>query len=161
MTATRNYSVRTDWGRFGVSFRGGRVCGLVFPNGRLRAPQLDGREAGPGRELAEQLRAYLAGQRVRFRVAVDLSDGTPFQQAVWRAMARIPYGRVRTYAQLAADVCRPGAARAVGGAAGSNPLPLIIPCHRVVATGGLGGFSARGGVALKRRLLELEGAQLV
>jgi methylated-DNA-[protein]-cysteine S-methyltransferase len=83
--------------------------------------------------------------------------GTRFQRSVWRAMEKIPRGETRTYAQIAAAAGRPGAARAVGTACGANPLPLIVPCHRVVASGGgLGGFSA--GLAVKKKLLRLEGA---
>ncbi|MBU6505104.1 MAG: methylated-DNA--[protein]-cysteine S-methyltransferase [Betaproteobacteria bacterium] len=85
----------------------------------------------------------------------DIS-GTPFQQAVWKALQRIPAGTVWTYGQLAARVGHPGAARAVGSACGANPIPFLIPCHRVVASnGGLGGFGL--GLAVKRALLAREG----
>jgi methylated-DNA-[protein]-cysteine S-methyltransferase len=86
--------------------------------------------------------------------------GTDFQQRVWEAMRRIPFGHVRTYGEIAREVG--GEARAVGAACGANPIPIIIPCHRVVAGGGhLGGFSSRGGVETKRALLQLEGALLL
>lgn len=81
--------------------------------------------------------------------------GTPFQRAVWDALRRIPRGATRTYAELARELGRPGAARAVGAAAGANPLPVIVPCHRLLAADGLGGFS--GGLPTKRALLALEG----
>ncbi|NLX22714.1 MAG: methylated-DNA--[protein]-cysteine S-methyltransferase [Phycisphaerae bacterium] len=110
--------------------------------------------------LREQLRAYFAGQRVRFDVKLDLDALTPFQRSVLRACARIRYGATMTYGQLADRVGHPGAARAVGGALARNPVPLVIPCHRVVAAdGSLGGFSAEQGVALKRWLLDLEAAK--
>lgn len=81
--------------------------------------------------------------------------GTPFQQAVWQQMQAIPYGEARTYGEIARWLR--SAARAVGVACGRNPIPIIIPCHRVVAAGGLGGFSGAGGVETKHWLLELEG----
>lgn len=82
-------------------------------------------------------------------------DGTPFQMAVWRVTRAIPRGETRTYGQLAAQIGHPGSARAVGAAEGANPVPIVVPCHRVVgANGDLTGFG--GGLALKRRLLELE-----
>ena len=83
---------------------------------------------------------------------------TAFQRAIWRAMQRIPRGRTMTYAELARRAGRPRASRAAGGACGANPLPLFVPCHRIVATGGgLGGFS--GGLAWKVHLLRVEGAR--
>ncbi len=81
--------------------------------------------------------------------------GTPFQQKVWRQLLTIPPGETATYGELAAAIG--SAPRAVGGAVGRNPVPIIIPCHRVVAAAGLGGFSAPGGVATKKKLLRLEG----
>ena len=90
---------------------------------------------------------------------MDLDSCPPFQQAVLRATARIPRGQVRTYGQLAAQLGKPGAARAVGNALAANPFPLVIPCHRVVRAGGrLGGFG--GGSALKRALLAREGVAI-
>lgn len=91
--------------------------------------------------------------------AVDLADLTPFQQRALRATAAIPRGEVRTYGEIAAAIGAPGAARAVGSALAGNPVPLIIPCHRVVrADGRLGNYSGPGGPGSKRRLLEWEGA---
>jgi len=102
-----------------------------------------------------EIREYLAGRRRRFTVPADLSAATPFHRKALAALARVPYGRTVTYGQLAARAGRPRAARAVGQAMANNPLPLIFPCHRVVASGGgLGGFG--GGLGLKRRLLALE-----
>lgn len=105
-------------------------------------------------EARDQLLAYLAGRRHSFSLPLA-PGGSDFQRQVWAALLRIPWGQTRTYGELARRLGREGAARAVGTANGANPLPLLIPCHRVVAAGGLGGYS--GGVALKRRLLELEG----
>src|SRR5206468_215087 len=91
--------------------------------------------------------------------ALDLGAATSFERAVFDATRAIPPGRTRTYGEVARAIGRPGAARAVGAALGRNPVPVVVPCHRVVgARGALVGFSAEGGVELKRRLLELEGA---
>jgi methylated-DNA-[protein]-cysteine S-methyltransferase len=107
--------------------------------------------------LQRELSAYLGGSLVRFSVRLDLSGVTAFQRQVLKACAKIPYGRTVTYGELARRVGRAGAARAVGAAMARNPVPIVIPCHRVIAANGsLGGFSAEQGVALKRRLLELE-----
>lgn len=105
----------------------------------------------------EQLGQYLAGQRRQFDLPLDLSQGTAFQQRVWAACAQIPYGETVSYRELARRAGLPGRARGVGQAMARNPLPLVVPCHRVVgADGRLVGFG--GGLALKRRLLALERA---
>ncbi|MFN2331521.1 MAG: methylated-DNA--[protein]-cysteine S-methyltransferase [Halomonas sp.] len=106
-------------------------------------------------DAREQVLAYLDGRRRSFSLPLA-PGGSDFQRQVWAALLRIPWGKTRTYGELARRLGREGAARAVGAANGANPLPLLIPCHRVVAVGGLGGYS--GGLALKRRLLELEGS---
>jgi O-6-methylguanine DNA methyltransferase len=107
------------------------------------------------RPILEQIAAYARGERKRFDVHLDLR-GTAFQRAVWEAERRIPYGETRTYGQVARSLGKPAAVRAVGGASGKNPVPLLVPCHRIVAQGGIGGFSC--GLHHKRRLLALEGA---
>ncbi|WP_456432386.1 methylated-DNA--[protein]-cysteine S-methyltransferase [Thermosulfuriphilus sp.] len=104
--------------------------------------------------LFEQLRIYLSGRPVSFEIPLDLR-GSSFQEIVWRALREIPFGATITYGQLACRIGRPRAARAVGMALAQNPVPILVPCHRVVAKGGLGGFS--GGLELKRFLLNLEG----
>ncbi|HMK63314.1 MAG TPA: methylated-DNA--[protein]-cysteine S-methyltransferase [Acidimicrobiales bacterium] len=102
-----------------------------------------------------QLEEYFAGRRRRFDIPLSVS-GTDFQCDVWRSLAEIPYGAVVSYAELAEMVGRPTAFRAVGQANGANPIPIVLPCHRVVATGGrIGGYG--GGLPMKRRLLALEG----
>ncbi len=99
---------------------------------------------------------YLAGRSRTLDFPIDLSGGTPFQRRVWQAALRIPYGRARSYHWIASKVGGRKYARAVGNALGTNPVPLIVPCHRVVAhDASLGGFS--GGLKTKRRLLKLEG----
>jgi AraC family transcriptional regulator of adaptative response/methylated-DNA-[protein]-cysteine methyltransferase len=105
-------------------------------------------------EVERQLRAYLAGERRTFDLPVDV-PGSPFQEAVWAELRRIPFGSTISYRELAARVGVPAASRAVGRANGSNRLAVIIPCHRVIASGGgLGGYG--GGLAAKRWLLDLE-----
>jgi methylated-DNA-[protein]-cysteine S-methyltransferase len=107
----------------------------------------------------EQLRAYFAGERTGFDVPLDLSRLTDFQLSVLQAARRIPAGSVWTYGQVARSIGKPKASRAVGQALGRNPVPIVIPCHRVVASGGgLGGYSGGGGLDSKRWLLHLEGA---
>lgn len=106
---------------------------------------------------ARQLREYFAGARTRFTVPLHL-EGTVFQKQAWAAMRRIPYGKTISYARQARAIGRPRATRAVGTANGSNPVPIIVPCHRVIASdGSLGGYAL--GLAMKRRLLALEGAR--
>src|SRR5438093_10320627 len=108
------------------------------------------------REARTQLVAFLEGKRRGLDFPVDLSGGSTFQRRVWRAILRIPYGRVRSYKWVALRVGGPRYARAVGRALGSNPVPIVIPCHRVVSQdASLGGFTGR--LRIKRRLLQLEG----
>jgi O-6-methylguanine DNA methyltransferase len=109
--------------------------------------------------VAEQVRAYLAGDQRAFTADLDLRGHTPFELAVWAAASRIPYGETRSYGWIAAQVGGgPGAAQAVGAALGDNPIPLIIPCHRVLGSDGtLHGFA--GGLEMKARLLDLERGQ--
>ncbi len=102
-----------------------------------------------------ELSAYFQGLSQDFSVSVRL-EGPPFFRRVWEELSRIPYGESITYQGLAAGLGRPGAARAVGQALAKNPVPIIIPCHRVVAKQGLGGFGP--GLPWKKRLLELEAA---
>jgi methylated-DNA-[protein]-cysteine S-methyltransferase len=114
------------------------------------------RDQGSFREVAEQLRAYFAGELREFDLPLA-PRGTRFQREVWAALREIPYGRTVSYGELAEAVGRPGAARAVGAANGRNPISIVIPCHRVIgAAGALTGYG--GGIANKRRLLELEAA---
>jgi len=111
------------------------------------------------RHAVAQLGEYFRGERRAFDLKLDLSAGTPFQQRVWQGTADIPFGEVRSYGELAAAIGAPGTARAVGQALGANPVPIVVPCHRVVsADGGLGGFAL--GLRIKRALLRLEGHAL-
>jgi methylated-DNA-[protein]-cysteine S-methyltransferase len=106
----------------------------------------------------EQLAEWFAGERTRFELPLRPA-GTPFQRAVWRLLAEIPFGQTMSYGELARRLGRPGSARAVGAANGRNPLPVIVPCHRVIGgDGGLTGYG--GGLDRKEWLLRLEGALL-
>ena len=137
------------------------LCALLFPTEPLLEP------AGPRleltahpllREAGQQLLAYLNRTRQDFDLPLSL-QGTPFQRLVWQQLRTIPYGRTRTYGELAAAIGDRHKARAVGGAAHANPLAIIIPCHRLIgADGSLTGFG--GGLAMKQTLLELEGAPI-
>jgi len=107
-------------------------------------------------EAQAQLINYLAGTRRSFDLSLDLSRGTSFQRKVWQTLRRVSYGRLRSYQWVAVRVGGSQYARAVGNAVGANPMPIVIPCHRIVAQdGSLGGFS--GGLPTKRKLLALEG----
>jgi methylated-DNA-[protein]-cysteine S-methyltransferase len=120
-------------------------------------------EAGPReRRLVDRMIDYAAGGKVRFDdIAVRTAATTPFQRRVLAACRAIPFGQTRSYRDLARRAGAPGAARAVGSVMARNACPLIIPCHRVIASDGrIGGFSAPQGVALKRRLLNMEAAAL-
>ena len=110
-------------------------------------------------DVERQLREYFDGSRTEFDVPLDLR-GTDFQLGAWRALCRIPYGTTVSYADQAAMIGSPRATRAVGSANGRNPIPIIVPCHRVVARdGSLGGYSL--GLDMKRALLALEGVSVV
>jgi methylated-DNA-[protein]-cysteine S-methyltransferase len=134
--------------------RGGALAAINF-GGRI------GAAAAPApspllAEAAAQLAAYFAGARRDFDLPLAM-EGSAHHRAVWAAMARIPYGRTASYGDLARETG--SAPRAVGAACGANPIPIVVPCHRVLAAGGgIGGYSGRGGAGTKRALLKLEGA---
>jgi methylated-DNA-[protein]-cysteine S-methyltransferase len=113
--------------------------------------------SGAASEAHEQLQAFLAGERTHFKLCLNL-HGTPFEKKVWEAVARIEWGQTRSYGQLADQLGRSGAARAIGRANARNPVPLVVPCHRVIGSdGSLTGFA--GGVEAKAWLLEREAVQ--
>jgi methylated-DNA-[protein]-cysteine S-methyltransferase len=110
---------------------------------------------GDGHRAVQELTAYFAGDLTEFSVPVRMVGGSAFERAVWAQIAAIPYGEMLTYGEIATALGDPGAARAVGTACNHNPVPVIVPCHRVVGAGGkMVGFG--GGLDRKRRLLELE-----
>jgi len=109
------------------------------------------------RAAVAQLQAYFAGERRDFELPLDLQSGTPFQQSVWAALLAIPAGGTTSYGAIARQVGKPQAARAIGAAVGRNPVSIVVPCHRVLGTGGsLTGYA--GGLERKTALLQLEGA---
>lgn len=158
------FSTASGW--MGLAGRNARVCGLMLghPDRQsviVQASSMFGdrwRQSDWAPELAARLQAYLQGAVDDFAdVKLELPDSTPFQQAVRKAVRDIPYGQTATYAEIAGRAGSPRAARGVGSVMSSNRIPILIPCHRVVASGGrLGGFSAPQGVDLKRWLLERE-----
>ncbi|MBQ8179598.1 MAG: methylated-DNA--[Candidatus Methanomethylophilaceae archaeon] len=133
----------------------GRITGVYLPSSNL--PPMDDEETDPLSEAGLQLNEYLAGKRREFDLDIHYT-GTEFRMAVMEEIRRIPYGEVRTYKEIATAVGSPNSSRAVGNVCAENPLPIIVPCHRVVpSTGGYGYYE--GGTALKRRLIEHEGSQ--
>ena len=130
---------------------------ITFPQrGRAASPEPEWQESqrGPVGEAMRQLREYFAGKRADFDLPLA-PEGTAFQRSVWRQLQEIPYGETISYGELARRVGNPKASRAVGSANGANPLPIVIPCHRVIAGDGtLGGFG--GGLPTKQTLLALE-----
>jgi methylated-DNA-[protein]-cysteine S-methyltransferase len=119
------------------------------------------RDIGHLAEAVQQVRQYLAGDRLHFVLPLDLRFMTDFQRRVLTTVARVPPGQVTTYGDLARRIQRPKGARAVGQALGHNPIPIVLPCHRVLAADGdLTGYSGRGGIETKRYLLTLEGVDL-
>ncbi|MBX3303660.1 MAG: methylated-DNA--[protein]-cysteine S-methyltransferase [Nitrospira sp.] len=156
----------SPWGWMGISESSKGIHAIVLPKRSKRAVESDLRaqssepvQQGESARLEaarHQLLDYLAGKRNTFDVPLDLSRGTSFQRHVWRTLRRVPYGKLRSYQWIAARVGGPHYARAVGNAVGANPLPIVVPCHRIVAhDASLGGFS--GGLSMKRKLLSLEG----
>lgn len=144
--------IRTEWGVFHVAWDSQGVTRLLFPNQPCPEPLhesdlLDG--------LAKELGEYLEGERPGFTVPLSL-DASAFSLEVWEALCAVPYGETVTYGELAAGLGRPGAGRAVGRAVAINPVPILIPCHRVVGKRGLGGFGP--GLDWKERILSLERA---
>ena len=132
----------------------GTECPAAAPALRGREPDWDVVE-----ETVRQLRAYFSGKLVQFHLPLK-PKGTPFQMQVWRELQNIPYGTVISYGELARRIGKPKASRAVGAANGANPIPIIIPCHRVIGSNGkITGYA--GGVPIKEALLELERVRLV
>ena len=147
-TATA-FIVASDLVALAVTVSDGAITSIELNRRGSRGP-----ETPLERQAAAELEEYLAGRRTEFTVPLR-PQGTAFDHRVWDAVASIPYGETGTYGEIARAIGNPNGARAVGTANGRNPVPIIIPCHRVVAAGGkLGGYG--GGLPLKRRLLDLE-----
>jgi len=162
----RSVPIPTEAGEFVAHFSARGLAGLDFPARRHR-PHSEPADAAATipdlarweRLTANALRNVLAGKPPAALPPFDWRGATEFQQSIWRALLRIPLGQTSTYAEVAASAGHPRAVRAAGSACGANPIPVLVPCHRVVAARGkLGGFS--GGLDWKRRLLGREGVQL-
>jgi methylated-DNA-[protein]-cysteine S-methyltransferase len=176
----KNIIFQSDWGWVGLVATERGVAAVVLPMPTRRAveralrPALNGSSAPThpsgapsGRRNSQSASGhlklariavlrYLQGKARSFNLPLDLDGQPSFRVKVWKVLQGIPYGRVRSYGWVARKVGKPRAARAIGGACGANPVPLLVPCHRVIAgDGSLGGFS--GGVGVKKRLLKLEG----
>ena len=157
---------RTPWGWMGISETTKGIDAVVLPKASRQAVLSELRAASAAlleaqvssrlREARAQLIDFLAGTRKSFDLSLDLSSGTSFQRKVWRTLRRVSYGQLRSYQWVAVRVGGRRYARAVGNAVGANPMPIVIPCHRIVAQDtSLGGYS--GGLHTKRKLLTLEG----
>ena len=156
----------TPWGWMGISETTKGIDAIVLPKASKKAVESslrtlsevhpDGAPSSRLREARRQVVEFIRRRRATFDMPLDVSQGTAFQRQVWRTLQRVPYGKVRSYQWIALRVGGRRYARAVGNAVGANPLPIVIPCHRIVAhDASLGGFS--GGLAMKRKLLTLEG----
>jgi methylated-DNA-[protein]-cysteine S-methyltransferase len=144
----------TPIGRLVLESDGDVLIGIWLPT-QAMPKQGNGHDAPPVlKETATQLEEYFARERTDFDVPMEL-DGTEFQKEVWAELTRIPYGTTISYGELARRVGRPKGPRAVGQANGRNPIPIIVPCHRVLASNGIGGYG--GGLPMKRTLLATEG----
>ena len=138
----------------------GEPPGDVLERVRKKLPVAVKADEQRTRPYLEKLGAYLRGESRLDDMAIDTCLMSPFQKRVLLELRKVPAGSVVTYGELAHRIGKPGAARAVGGALARNPIPLVLPCHRVIASdGGLGGFSSPDGVATKARLLALEGVE--
>ncbi len=146
--------VLSEWGLLRIAFGESTPREIERIAGRLR-PRTEPAKVY-GEPLEEELRSYFGGKPQSFKIPVDYALVTPFSADVLTALRKVPFGRTTTYGDLAGQVGRPRAARAVGQAVGANPIPIVIPCHRVFASDGtLGGYS--GGLHRKKKLLEIEG----
>jgi len=157
-----NYAyLETPIGKLLIAGDNEAICHIGFPKkGKPVQPEADWKPSsrGPVAEAIRQLREYFTGCRTGFDLPLK-PEGTPFQENVWRHLQDIPYGETISYGELARRVGNPNASRAVGAANGCNPIPIVIPCHRVIGSNGkLVGFG--GGLPIKEALLALETKQL-
>jgi methylated-DNA-[protein]-cysteine S-methyltransferase len=158
MYPIRQVTWKNQLGTWGLAARNDQLIELLTPEHRRISNWAEASSELDQffRSVVDQLEAYFAGERLSFDIPFEL-NGTPFQISVWQQLLLIPYGETRTYGQLAEAIGNPAASRAVGAANGRNPLSLVVPCHRVIGTGGaLTGYA--GGLKCKNYLLELEQA---
>jgi len=158
------FSIATSLGNFVAEYSENGLAGLSFPNGKKAAP-----DGAVGENTSSQIRQWhhlteaalkrmLSGEKPAKFPPLDL-QGTEFQKSVWREMLKIPCGKTKSYGEIARAVGKPKAMRAVGGACGANSIPVLVPCHRVLAANNkIGGFGS--GLGWKCKLLEIEGVQL-
>lgn len=155
--ATKQHTVLdSPYGPLTLVATDGVLSALYMTDQRHRPPEetFGVPDPEPFGEVIQQLTGYFAGERTTFDLTLDLA-GTPFQRSVWAELLKIPYGETRTYGELAEELGKPGASRAVGLANGKNPVGIIVPCHRVIgASGSLTGYG--GGLDRKQRLLAFE-----
>ena len=155
--------VESPFGTFGVASTAKGLLTMLLPRENLNHQAVI-RKLSPGAEIVpddghnaeavRQLREYLAGERQHWDLQLDMR-GTPFQVAVWKAVYDVPYGQTASYGDIARQIGNPAAVRAVGAANGANPLPPVVPCHRIIGSNGkLTGYG--GGLPLKQKLLDLE-----
>jgi len=166
-TAEAWSEITTPLGQLFIATNDRGLCAIKFgrleTNSKSRFKSGDAMAGGKSllNRVSAQLKEYFSGQRRRFDLPVDLSPLTPFQREVLAVTNRIPWGEVWSYQRIAQEMGRPKSSRAVGQALGRNTIPIVIPCHRVVASdGGLGGYCGKAGLDLKRWLLRHEGARL-
>ena len=157
-------AIPTSDGNFVAHYSENGLAGLNFPSERKSRvlstnPKTSVQVLRWHRTTAEALKQMLAGRAVKHLPPLDWSGTTDFQQSVWREMLKIPVGKTRSYGEIAERIKNPKAVRAVGGACGANPIPVLVPCHRILAANQkIGGFS--GGLEWKRNLLKREGIVL-
>ena len=143
--------VNTSLGCIEITEQSGFISGVAWSKSQASEQHS---ESSLLQEATTQIKAYFKGELTHFTLPIK-AEGTPFQQRIWDEMRKIPYGQVMTYGSVAQKIG--SHARAVGSACGKNPIPVIVPCHRIVGQAGLGGFSAGKGQETKRQLLKLEG----
>jgi len=150
-------AVDTPVGRLGIAERGGQIVQVSWspsPDGDRTQQSPDGETTPLLAEAARQMAAYFAGELTAFDLPLG-PGGSEFERGIFDAMCAIPYGQTRTYGDIARELGTYG--QPVGQACGANPIPVIIPCHRVLSATGLGGYSGQGGIETKIALLKLEG----
>jgi methylated-DNA-[protein]-cysteine S-methyltransferase len=158
MQVSHVFFYETEIGIISISELEGKIKSLCFSNARISELNIQLEESEVLKEAHAQLKAYLNGKLREFSLPLA-PDGTEFQLHVWKALCDIPYGATASYKEIAAAVNNPKACRAVGNANNKNPISIIIPCHRVIASNGkLAGYG--GGISIKEKLLRLEGVNI-
>ena len=153
-------TVKTEWGYSKLIFSKKGLVALSFPEFRRRNPKSFCPEYAGCKNICDQLKKYFKGVRMKFDCKINFDIFRPFERRVFKSIFRVPYGKVISYGQAAINIGNKNASRAVGNALSKNPIPIIIPCHRIIHKDGTpGGFSA--GMALKKKLLKSESIRLI